>query len=233
MEIRRHVASALILASFLAFNTATSKGPSSSSSSPSPASSVGGSLSSVPDVNIGSLRASLGCDKNPSLEGCRVLTDFEGADPLTALPSEGRDVWYGESHGLGGAANGNKELFFLQLENSSGSTAGSARSLIPENPTETADATTLLATVKRGAAAPKRSPAADFMRTAASPKGPHMLQATMGKSATLADPSGVKVFLRQKGDRVLIVEWEKGNLLGHAKGGAGAVAWCAELWKLK
>src|SRR5688572_18295301 len=182
-DIRRHAASALVLASFLAFNTATSKSGSSGSSTSSSTVGPVGTPSSTPDLNISSVQSALGCAAKPSSQGCRILNEFDGADPLTALPSSGRDVWYGESYGVGGSADDKRELFFLQLEKTpSGERLGSARSLIPENAGEVTDANAVLSAARRGASSPKGSRAADFMRTAVPPKGAQALVATTGKS---------------------------------------------------
>jgi hypothetical protein len=91
------------------------------------------------------------------------------------------------------------------------------------------DSTKLLAATKIGGTIPN-SEAAKFMRTAPPPGGMHALVKTLGKSHTLRDTS---VFLRKRGDRVLMVEYS-GTPLGH--GGSNptsADGWAGEVWRLR
>jgi hypothetical protein len=71
------------------------------------------------------------------------------------------------------------------------------------------------------------------MRTAPPPGGRHAIVKTSGRSQALSQKP-MQVYLRAKGDRLLLVE-HTGNFLGHepGKGPGSALAWVAELHRLR
>ena len=198
--------------------------PAKSSSSGEPETMV------LPDVDVMLVTTKTGCDTNPATAGCKLLRDFDQADAYADLPAT-KIVWFGESYGLGGAGEGAKEPFFVNVENRAAAHAGAARTLIPENPKEKKDAESLLVATKAGRALPN-SEAAKFMIDSKPPGGLLTLVRTKGRSYVLKE-TPPKVYLRRLGDRVLILEYS-GSPIGHDRaGGVEAMAWIAETWAVK
>lgn len=240
MEWRRHLGSAALMAVFLVFNTATSKDPASSApSAPSSGAAASGVVGAPAEVDAARVATALGCP-GAGGDACRVLEDFKSAGSI-AEPSEDQEVYVGYSHGKGGL----REYFFLQLKRGAVQAApgvpaaavlpygGAARSLIPDNPGEDKDAAALVAAVKAGGKAPAGSKAADFVRTAKPPEGFRSVARTAGASQMITASGLPFVFIRRSGDRVLVVEYEGGNLLRHARSSGSSPAWVAELWRLR
>lgn len=231
----RHVASFFVVLGFTVMLAATSK-PKKGDDAPPTATATAKNApalagAGVPaDVDIVLVTTASGCDKKPTHAGCKLLKEFDAADPYVDMPKT-KVVWYGESYGLGGAGDGKVEPFFVQVAPTSAGFGASARSLIPENAKEKKDAADLLAAVKAGRAQPT-SAAADFMRNAAPPHGMLNVVLTKGRSHVLVD-TPPKVFLRRTGNRLLVLEYS-GSPLGHdSAGGAAASAWIAETWLLE
>ena len=67
--------------------------------------------SGVPaDVDIVLVTSATGCDKKPAHAGCKLLKEFDGAEPYVDMPKT-KVVWYGESIGLGGAGDAKVSWF--------------------------------------------------------------------------------------------------------------------------
>lgn len=219
---------------FVALTTATSKPKKTSSfdagtMTPTVPTTVATSEplgASPPDVDIVQINNSLGCSRASTKPSCRLLTEFDDATTWSDMPIIDA-VWYGESTGIGGDADGKKDLFFLQI--GAGSTpatfnAGVA-TLLPDNDKEKQEATRLLWTTKAGGAVPG-SESAKFMRRHAIDR--RLVRMTRGKSHML---QGLGVYIRKKGAQVLVVEYNDGAIITHKIG--GAKAWVAETWLLR
>lgn len=242
MSLARNAGSLFVMAGFLALTTATSKPKKSNpggdvDAAPvtpvptAPTAPIAPKATSPADLEPLAVLVSLNCGAKPGNLGCRLLEEFQNADTWVDLPIT-ETVWFGESHAIGGIADGKKELFFLQVGGSSAGFSGAARTLLPDNAREAQDAFKLLAATRAGAALPN-SEAAKFMRTATPPAGKRPIVKTRGKSqAFLQTPT--QVYIRAKGDRLLLVE-HTGNFLSHesAKGPGSALAWVAELHRLR
>jgi hypothetical protein len=231
----RKVASCAVMVGFMAMNAGTSKprpagldGAATAAAATSATTTATATAATTPpDVDVGAMRTTLACGAKATLAGCKLLDDFDGADEWRDVPTADT-VFYGETNGIGGAGDGQKEFFFLQVEAVPGSIQGAARTLIPETPKEKDDCTKLLAATRAGNAL-AGSPAVTFMR--GRPPGKHTVVKSAGKSQTL---SGTHVFMRRKGDRVLIVEYLNGVALGHGgKTNVQANGWVAELFLLR
>jgi hypothetical protein len=221
---------------FVAFTTATSKpkknDAGTTTTTPDPLSTPTPPLNTTPaDVDLTTLNIVLSCNAKPTNPGCKLLKEFEVADVWFDLPVVDT-LWYGEVNGISGAAEGKKELFFVQAGSGSGGFFGAARTLTADNPKELADAQKLLAAVKVNSTVPG-SDALRFMRTATPLNVRRGIAKTRGRSQTfLQNP--VPVYLRAKGDRLLIVEFS-GSFIGHetAKGPGSALAWVGELFRVR
>jgi hypothetical protein len=240
MSRARQVGSLLLMAGFLALTTATSKPKRSTpdadadgaSAAPAPTgASAAPKTTSPADLEPLAVLVSLGCRAKPGNVGCRLLEEFDGAETWIDLPIT-ETVWFGETNAIGGIADGKKELFFLQVGGTSAGFTGSARTLLPDNAREAQDAFKLLAATKAGGSVPS-SEAARFMRTATPPAGKRAIVKTRGRSQAFAQ-TPTQVYIRAKGDRLLLVE-HTGNFLSHeaGKGPGSALAWVAELHRLK
>jgi hypothetical protein len=231
MSRARQVGSLLVMAGFLAFTTATSKPKKDGGAAPDAASAApSASQSTSPaDVDPTQIASTLGCSGRPGNVGCRLLKEFEGADTWVDLPVV-ETVWFGESHAIGGLADGKSELFFFQASGGPLGFSGAAQTLLPDNAREAQDAFKLLAATRAGGTV-ANSEALKFMRTPAS--GRRTIVKTRGKSQALAE-TPTQVFVRAKGDRLLVVE-HTGNFLAHetGKGPGSALAWVAELFRLR
>lgn len=224
-----------MMVGFLALTTATSKPKKTSSFdagtvTPTVPTTVATPTSeplgaSPADVDVVQINNSLGCSRTSTKPNCRLLTEFDDATTWSDMPILD-SVWFGESIGIGGDADGKKDFFFMQI--GAGSTPATflaaEASLDPGNEKEKQEATRLLWTTKAGGAAPN-SEVAKFMRRHSLDR--KLVQMTRGKSHKL---QGITVFVRKKGPRVLLVEYNNGSTITHTIG--GAKAWVAELWKL-
>jgi len=236
MSRARNVGSLLVMLGFVAFTTATSKpkknDAGSTTNTPDPLTRPTPPLNATPvDVDLTTMNIVLGCNAKPTNPGCRLLKEFEVADPWLDLPVIDT-LWYGEINGIGGAAEGKKELFFVQAGSGSGGFFGAARTLAPDNPKELADALKLLAAVKVNSTVPN-SDARKFMAAATPLNVRRGIVRTRGRSQTfLQNP--VPFYLRAKGDRLLIVEFS-GSFIGHetAKSPGSALAWVGELFRVR
>jgi hypothetical protein len=237
---QRHVASALVLGAFLAFNTATSK----------PTKSGGGTATASPpitttspttaprgrrgvDVDLGDVRAAAGCSATTKSDGCECLGDFAHAAKWSPLP-KGRESFAGRTYGRGGPADGRKNYFFLTVKPAPGATglAGLGSVLITDNAAEDADAESMVSALEKGKAAPKSSGAAKFIRGYEPPEYTTLIP-TDGPSFDLTQ-AGVETYVRELGERVLIVEFDDGKLVGIGEKVADkAKVWCSELYPLK
>jgi hypothetical protein len=227
------------MAGFLALTTATSKPKKSTPSgdadaalaTPPPPPPAAPAPASAADVDPLAVLLSLNCAAKAGNVGCRLLEQFQDADAWVDLPTTDT-VWFGETHAIGGLADGKNELFFFQAGGNAAGSSGSARTLLPDNAREANDAFKLLAATKAGGSVPG-SQAAAFMRAAAPPGGRHAIVKTSGKSLALSQKP-IQVYVRAKGERLLLVE-HTGNFLGHepGKGPGSALAWVAELHRLR
>jgi hypothetical protein len=178
-------------------------------------------------------------------EPCRILSEFATATELKDLPATGQDVWFGFSYAIGGTADKKREMFFLQVQRGYTPSpeptldpavidvSGSARALVPDDPSEEKDAVALLMALRKGDPAPAKSTAAEYLKTDAPKEWRAMVKTTGASIGLLMGAGDPHVFVRKAGTRVLVVEYDGGKLLGHADKGISAKAWCAELWKLK
>ena len=218
---------------FLLLATATSKPKKDQADAGDAAPAPVASTQTTGPNDIEALRifATLGCDAKPANVGCSLLREFEGGSTWVALPFP-EEVWFGESTAIGGLADGKKELFFLQVSGSAAGFVGSSRPLLPDNAGEARDAAALLAAARLGNALPN-SQAATFMKTSVPAAGRQTLVRTSGRSQTFAQPRP-QVFIRAKGERLLLVE-HNGNFLSHdsPKGPGSALAWVAELFRVR
>jgi len=235
----RQVGSLLVMAGFLAFTTATSRpkkdtkpdadggvdGPSTTASA-SPSTPANAAPA---DIDPTTVALTLGCAGRAGNAGCALLREFDAADALVDLPSV-ETVWFGESHAIGGLADGKSELFYVQVNSGALGLTGAARTLLPDNAHEAQDAFKVLAAARAGTAAPN-SDALKFMKTPVD--GKRTIVKTRGKSQAFAE-TPPQVFIRAKGDRLLVVE-HTGNFLAHqsGKGPGSALAWVAELFRLR
>jgi hypothetical protein len=230
----RQVGSLIVMAGFLAFTTATSK-PKKGSGTEQDAAASSATAPLQPaaplDIDPAAISAKLGCDSKPANVGCGLLREFDLASAFVDLPLANA-VWFGESHAIGGLADGKKELFFFQASGSSAGFVGSARTLVPENTKEAQDAAKLLFATKSGAGLPG-SAAAEFMRNSVPFGGRKPIVRTRGKSQVLAG-TPTQVYIRLRGERLIIVE-HTGNFLSHesAKGPGSALAWVSELFPMR
>lgn len=227
----RHIASLFVVIGFTVMLAATSK-PKKDDAPPQPTAKNAPVVPGVGvpvDIDIVNVTMATGCDKKPAHAGCKLLRDFDGAEPYVDMPKT-KVVWYGESIGLGGAGDAKVEPFFVQVAPTQAGFGASARSLIPENAKEKKDAADLLAAVKVGHSIPA-SEAAAFMRNATPPHGMLNVVLTKGRSHALVE-TPTKVYLRRTGNRLLVLEYS-GSPLGHdSAGGAVASGWIAETWLL-
>jgi hypothetical protein len=226
----RHIASLFVMLGFTLMLAATSKAKKPDDAPPAPSAKNAPAVhgSGVPaDVDIVLVTSATGCDKKPAHAGCKLLKEFDGAEPYVDMPKT-KVVWYGESIGLGGAGDAKVEPFFVQVAPTATGFGAAARTLIPENAKEKKDATDLLAAAKTGRSMPA-SDAAKFMRDAPPPHGMMNIVLTKGRSHALVE-TPTKVFLRRSGNRLLVLE-HSGSPLGHdGTGAAPATAWIAETW---
>lgn len=235
---QRHVASALVLGSFLAFNTATSKpkgsGGGTATASPPPATATAPPRGRHGvDVDLGDVRSAAGCSSGSKTDGCDCLSDFAKGAKWSPLP-KGKESFAGRTYGLGGPASGRKNFFFLTVKPLPGPTGlgGLGSVLIADTPGEVKDAEGMVSALERGRPAPPTSGAAKFIRGYEPPDYTEMIP-TDGPSFDLTQ-SGVETYVREMGDRVLIVEYDDGNLVGIGEKVADkAKVWCSELYPLK
>lgn len=234
MSRARQVGSVLVMAAFLAFTTATSKpkkdAPSVADAADAvPAPSATAANAPPADVDPAAIAVTLGCANRPGNAGCALLRDFDTADALVDLPAV-ETVWFGESHAIGGLADGKSELFYVQVNAGPLGLTGIAHTLLPDNAHEAQDAFKLLAAARAGTTLPS-SEALKFMKTPA--EGKRTVLRTRGRSQTFAE-TPPQVFLRAKGDRLLVVE-HTGNFIAHetGKGPGSALAWVSELFRLR
>lgn len=249
-DAKRHLATTAVLGAFLALNTATSKRP-VPGGGPGPAPVYADAAIAAPalphataaDLDVAAATRAL-CTGRAG-DPCRILAEFASATELKELPATGQDVWFGFSYALGGTADKRRELFFLQiqrgytpspdpaLDSAVLDVSGSARTLTPDGAAEDKDAIALLMALRKGDPAPPANKAAEYMTTNA-PKQWRAIVGTAGGSlALLTDASAPHIFVRKSGKRVLVVEYDRGKLFGHADKGLFAKAWCAELYKLQ
>lgn len=234
MSRARQVGSLLVMAGFLAFTTATSRpkkdaGGEGGADATAPAVSATSTNGPPADVDPVAISATLGCTGRPGNAGCALLREFDGADIWADLPVV-ETVWFGESHAIGGLADGKSELFFVQVNGGPLGFTGTARTLLPDNAREAQDAFKLLAATRAGTTLPN-SDALKFMKTPVD--GKRTIVRTRGKSQAFAE-TPTQIFIRAKGDRLLIVE-HTGNFLAHenGKGPGSALAWVSELFRLR
>jgi len=235
MSRARQVGSVLVMAGFLAFTTATSRpkkdagSDSGADAATTPAPSATSANAPPADVDPVAISITLGCAGRPGNAGCTLLREFDAADAWVDLPVV-ETVWFGESHAIGGLADGKSELFFVQVNGGPLGFTGTARTLLPDNAREAQDAFKLLAATRAGTALPN-SDALKFMKTPVD--GKRTIVRTRGKSQAFAE-TPTQVFIRAKGDRLLIVE-HTGNFLAHenGKGPGSALAWVSELFRLR
>lgn len=248
-DATRHLGSAAVLVAFLAFNTATSKRP-APGGAPGPAPVYGDAAVATPaparasatDLDVSGATRAL-CTGHAS-EPCRILSEFASATELKDLPATGQDVWFGFSTALGGTADRQRELFFVQiqrgytpspepkLDSAVLDVSGSARTLTPDSVSEEKDAVALLIALRKGAPAPPGSKAAETITTNAPKEWRAMVRTDGASLALLTGAGNPHVFVRKAGTRMLVVEYDGGKLLGHADKGLFAKAWCAELYKV-
>jgi hypothetical protein len=239
MRRAREVGSLLVMAGFLAFTTATSR-PKKDTKSDADGGLDGPNGTSIPapsatanaapaDIDPATVALTLGCAGRAGNAGCALLREFDTADALVDLPSV-ETVWFGESHAIGGLADGKSELFYVQVNSGALGLTGAARTLLPDNAHEAQDAFKLLAAARAGTAVPS-SDALKFMKTPID--GKRTLVKTRGKSQVFAE-TPPQIFLRAKGDRLLVIE-HTGNFIAHesGKGPGSALAWVAELFRLR
>ncbi len=235
MSRARQVGSLLVMAAFLCLTTATSKNKKDAGADgdggAGPAPSVIPTPANAPpaDIDPTAVSVTLGCAARPGNAGCTLLREFDTADPWTDLPGV-ETVWFGESHAIGGIADGKSELFYVQVVTGALGITGTARTLQPDNAREAQDAFKLLAAARAGTTI-ANSDALKFMTTPVD--GKRTVVRTRGKSQVLAE-TPPQVFIRTKGDRLLIVE-HTGNFLAHenGKGPGSALAWVSELFRLR
>jgi hypothetical protein len=228
----RQVGSLLVMAGFLALTTATSKpksnldaGTVEAGAPPSSSASASAQPILPADVDSNALYATLGCDAKPGNVGCKLLKDFDAADPWAGPPVP-ETVWFGETNAIGGIADGKKEFLYVQISGSPLGLSGGAHVLLPDNPREAQDALKLLNATRLGSTVPG-SEALKFMLTPSG--GRRTITKTRGKSQTFSE-TPPQVFIRARGERLLVVE-HTGNFIAHEskKGPGSALAWVAEL----
>ena len=233
MSRARQVGSVLVMAGFLAFTAASrpkkDAGNDAAADAAAPPPSSTSANAPPADVEPSAISVTLGCGGRPGNAGCALLRDFDSADSWVDLPVV-ETVWFGESHAIGGLADGKSELFYLQVNGGPLGFTGTARTLLPDNAREAQDAFKLLAASRAGTALPN-SDALKFMKTPAD--GKRTIVRTRGKSQAFAE-TPTQVFIRAKGERLLIVE-HTGNFLAHenGKGPGSALAWVSELFRLR
>jgi hypothetical protein len=235
MSRARQVGSVLVMAGFLAFTTATSRPKkdgaidgSADAAAPPPSSSTAANAPPA-DVDPSAISVTLGCSGRPGNAGCALLRDFDTADAWENLPVV-ETVWFGESHAIGGLADGKSELFYVQVNGGQLGFTGTAHTLLPDNAREAQDAFKLLAATRAGTTLPN-SEALTFMKTPGD--GKRTIVRTRGKSQAFAE-TPTQVFIRTKGDKLLILE-HTGNFIAHetGKGPGSARAWVSELFRLR
>jgi hypothetical protein len=235
MGYARQLGSLVVMAGFLVLTTATKQ--KRSEPAPDAAAASGSSAITAPaadaapnDVDPRAVASTLGCASKVANAGCSLLDDFATASTWTQFPLSD-DVWFGETNGIGGIADGKKELLYLQVTRRAGGFSASAHTLIAEDPKSAQDAAKLLAATRLGNPLPT-SAAGTFMRSSSGGAMLPLLR-TRGASQTLVQ-TPPQVFIRAKGDRVLIVEYT-GNFLAHesAKGPGSALAWVGEVYRLR
>jgi hypothetical protein len=236
MSRARQVGSLLVMAGFLALTTATSKPKKDTDATPSatppvaPVPTPSASASAGPaDVDPNAIATTLGCEGRPGNVGCKLLKDFETADAWSGSPVP-ETVWFGESNAIGGIADGKKEFFYLQASGGPLGFTADVHTLMPDNAREAQDAVKLLTALRLGSTVPG-SKALEYMKIPAS--GRRTIVKTNGKSQVLAT-TPPQVFIRQRGDRLYVVE-HNGNFIAHetGKGPGSALAWVAELIMLR
>ena len=239
MSRARSVGSFLVMLGFVAFTTATSKpkkndAGTTTTNTPTfdPPSTPTPPINAIPvDVDLATLNIVLSCNAKPTNPGCRLIKEFDAADVWFDLPVVDT-LWYGEINGVSGAAEGKKELFFVQAGSGSGGFFGAARTLTADNPKELGEAQKLLTAVKLGTTLPNND-ALRFMRGATPLNVRRGIARTRGRSQTfLQNP--IPVYIRAKGDRLLIIEFS-GSFIGHGggKGPGSALAWVGELFRVR
>jgi hypothetical protein len=173
------------------------------------------------------MRTTLNCNIKPTLAGCRLLNDFEFADVWNDVPTS-NTTFYGEINGIGGNGDGQKEFFFVQVEAVPGSTEGSAKALLTDNAKDRSDCNVLLTITRGGGALPTNS-CSKFLKER--PPGTRKLVRSSGRSQTLV---GQSVWMRKKGDRILVVEYQGGERFNHGpKSNFAAGGWVGELFQMK
>ncbi len=240
MDFERHVASAAVLAGFLALNTATDKPKSDTSgttSSAAPTSAVPATKTPV-DLDVAAAIKELGC-AGKKTDGCRVLSDFEGASTAPDLPDTGRTFWFGQTYGIGDAGDGKKDFYFLTMSSGAAvpptgvsdkdtlDATGSAQTLVPSDEYERQDAVAFLGALKAGKK-PSVSSAELYITTFRRPKGEAPFVKTVGASSGVFYPDApLYTFMRKKGDHMVLVEYRGGTTFGDK---IMAKAWVSELW---
>jgi hypothetical protein len=238
MRRAREIGSVLVIIVFAALNAGTSKAKKDSSSSSSGSSPVTTFTPTAPPpspispVDIDGLVdfTTLGCNGKPANAGCKLLKEFDTADVWVEIPTD--QLYFGEAIGIGGVADGKKELFFMQAATGAGAFVGSARTLLTDNAKETADAQKLLVASKAGTSVPG-SEAAKFMRNVPPAGGSRTIVRTRGRShAFVQFPT--QTYIRAKGDHIIVVEFT-GAPLGHdsTRGPGAALGWVSELFRVR
>lgn len=228
---RRHLAAAGVLGFFLMLNTATS----SPRRTPLPPWDAGAgavdaaivdagpdSIGAMLEPDDGTIRAMIGCVAAKK-EGCRIFDDFvSGTLPKTATLPKERAVWFGKAYGVGGKGDGKTVFAFLAAENT-----GRKGAYEQLEEVDGPDAEALFGRVSKGSAA-GASVAFGFMKGATPSDGFHPL---MPAAVSLRIRAAVPAWVRQKGDRWIVLEYTGSPIAKH--GGVEALAWLAELWLAK
>ena len=153
-------------------------------------------------------------ENTPEGKAVKLVKEFRGADPV-APPASGEELWFGKSYAV------NDAFYYLRLRHDT----GFGTTLQPDGYLQENDANTLLEAVMEGKAPPVASGSLKYM-SQAEPREP-FAALTKAKGKSLVVTAQSPLWLRRKGDRLLVLETRSQD---SSFRGAGR---CAELWKVK
>lgn len=165
----------------------------------------------------------------PRNEAIRIAGAFAEAGRVTTWPATGPAVWLGIRVALR-ATSGTRGYAFARVEVRGGALRGFVAPLRPGSFDEETDVAAAVAALQAGRPV-GASRAASYVRTAAPAHGDHPIVAARGPSAVIDGGDGARAFLRQLGDRLLVIEPRSTATASGARYEPAAAY--AELWRLR
>jgi hypothetical protein len=160
----------------------------------------------------------------PKDDAVRVLTEFRDAEPFTAVPAAGEELWFGKTYDVTADTHSFEGYLFCRIKAGAPPLAF-ATGLVTDGWQEEGDAANIFQELKTGQPV-KPSHGYHYMMSTAPEGGYAPLVRSDGKSSVIQAAS--PRWIRQSGARMLLVERLPGSPTTHFNG-AGHYA---ELWRV-